>query len=89
MDGQGVDTDVVEGVGVDRIRPGNDGGVDRTMDQEVSRNFAPKQSNSVVITFFFRWEELVIISTQENGDLTVVGGGEGAGVQSSLSRCRE
>ena len=69
MDGQGADTDVVQGVGVDRIQPGDGGGVNNTIDQEVLRNFAPKQSNSVVITFFFRREELVIILTQENGDL--------------------
>ena len=35
MNGQGVDTDVVEGVGVDGIRPGNVAGVDRAIDQEV------------------------------------------------------
>ena len=63
MDGQEVDTDVVEGVGVNRVRPGDDGGVDRTIDQDVSRNIASKKSNSVIITFFFRREELMIIST--------------------------
>ena len=35
MDGQGVDTDVVEGVGVDGVRPDDGGGVDRAVDQEV------------------------------------------------------
>ena len=44
MDGQGFDTDVVEGVGVDGVRPSNDGGVDRTIDQEVLRNLAPKRA---------------------------------------------
>ena len=89
MDGQGVDTDVVEGVGVDRVRPGDDGGVDRTIDQEVLRNLSSEKSNSIIITFFFRWEELMIISTQEYGDLTGVGGGGGTSIWSPLSRSRE
>ena len=46
MNGQGVDTDVVEGVGVDGICPGDGAGVDRTIDQEILRNFALEKSNS-------------------------------------------
>ena len=88
MDGQGVGTDVVEGVGVDWIKPGDDGVVDRTIDQEALRNFALKQSNPVVITFLFRREKFVIISTHDNEDLTGVGGGGGAGVRSPLSSSR-
>ena len=88
VDGQGIDTDVVEGVGVDGVRPGDDGGVNRTIDQEVSRNLAPKKSNSIIITFFFRWEELMIISTQEYGDLTRVRGGGGTSIRSPLARSR-
>ena len=35
MNGQGVDTDVVEGVGVAGVCPDDGAGVDRTIDQEI------------------------------------------------------
>ena len=70
LDGDGVDADVVEGVGVDGLRPEDSGGVDGAIDHEVLRDCASKQSNSVVVTFLFSREEFVIVSTQENGDLS-------------------
>ena len=36
VDGQGVDADAVEGVGVDRIPPEDGGGVDRAINHEVA-----------------------------------------------------
>ena len=35
LDGEGVDADVAEGVGVDGIRLDDGGGIDRAIDQEV------------------------------------------------------
>ena len=54
----GIDTDVVEGVGVDWVRPGDGAGVDRNIDKEISGNLAPEKSNSVIITLFFRRKNL-------------------------------
>ena len=89
VDGEGVDTDIVEGVGVDGVQPGNDGGVDRTVDQEILRNLSPEKSNSVIIMFFFRREEFVIVPTQEYGDLTGVRGNGGSSIWSPLARSRK
>ena len=74
VDGQGIDTDVVEGVGVDGITPGDGAGVVGAINQEVLGKFASEKRNSVIITLFFRWEEFVIISTKKDGDLAGVGG---------------
>ena len=89
MNGQGVDTDVVEGVGVAGVCPDDGAGVDRTIDQEILRNFAPEKSNSVIITLFFRQEEFVIISTQENRDLAGMGGDGGPCIMSPFVRSWE
>ena len=89
MYGQGIDTDVVEDVGVDGVWPGNGAGVDRTIYQEISGNLAPEKSNFVIITLFFRRKEIMIISTQEYGDLAGVRGDRGPCLQSPLSRSRE
>ena len=70
--GQGVDTDVVEGVSIDGIRPGDGARVDRSIDQQFLGNFASEKSNSVIITFFFRREKFVIIFAQEYRDLAGV-----------------
>ena len=35
LDGEGVDADVIEGVGVDGVQPEDGGGVDRAIVQEV------------------------------------------------------
>ena len=84
MNGQGVDTDVVEGAGVDGVHPDDGAGVDSTIDQEILGNFASEKSNSVIVMLFFRWEEFVIISAQEDGDLDGVRGDGGPCIQSPL-----
>ena len=89
MNGQVIDADVVEGVGVDGIYPGDGAGVDRTIDQEILRNFAPEKRNSVIIMLFFRREEFVIISAQENRDLAAMGGDRGPCIRSPLARSWE
>ena len=35
LDGEGVDADVIEGVGIDGVRPEDGGGVDEAIDHEV------------------------------------------------------
>ena len=89
MNGQGVDTDVVEGLGVDGIHLGDVAGVDRAIDQEVLGNFAFEKSNSVIIMLFFRREEFVIISAQKDGDLAGVGGDSRPCILSPLVGGRE
>ena len=86
MNRQGIDTDVVEGVGVDGVHPDNGAGVDRLLGQEITGNFASEKRNSVIVKLFFRREEFVIISTQEDGDLAGVRGDEGPCIQFPLVR---
>ena len=56
---------------------------------KIMGNFASEKSNSIIITLFFRREEFVIISAQENGDLARVGGDGGPCIQSPLVRSWE
>ena len=65
MDGQKFDTDSVYGDGrVDGVLQVDDGGVDRSVDKVVLVDFAPVESYTVGITFFFGGKEYMSVSTE-------------------------
>ena len=75
LDGQRLDEDNVDGGGDEGLHSGDGFGGDISVDHVVLGQAALVQGNSLGILFYFRGEEQVIVPTQQDGDLAIVGQG--------------
>ena len=90
MNGERFDKDSVDvDSGVDGVLPLDYGGVDKTLDQVVLGYLAPVESNTVGITFFLGGENQMIVSSQQDGDLSGVRHDGGSCISPPFGRSRE